>query len=149
LTRDLICNTTRALARTVLVDVMNRKEMCDGAVCAIGDVVAVLTMISLLVAARTDPEVLYRRSIWFKHAPAIPIHVALTRAFPSWDTSKRWYTAPCNPLIIARASFLFLMYRFRRGTTEVVGALMFGRDDEFRGIWCGEERVRSCFEKRH
>jgi hypothetical protein len=57
--------------------------MCDGAVYAISDVVAVLTMISLLIAARIDLKVLYRRSIWFKHAPAIPIHVALTRAFPS------------------------------------------------------------------
>ena len=83
MTSDSICNTTRALVRTVLVDVMDGKEMCDGVFCAIGDVVAVLTMISLLVAARTDPKVLYGRSIWFERAPAIPIHVALTRAFPS------------------------------------------------------------------
>jgi hypothetical protein len=87
LTRDLICNTSRALAGTVLVNVVSCKEVRDSAVCAIADVIGMLAMTSLFVTACTDPKVLDGRSIWFEQAPAILVYETLACAFASSDTS--------------------------------------------------------------
>jgi hypothetical protein len=56
---------------------MVRKKVYDSAVCAIGDIVVMLAMVSLLVAACIDPKVLDRRGIWSEHALAIPIQKLL------------------------------------------------------------------------
>jgi hypothetical protein len=57
--------------------------VCDSAVCAISDVVAVLAMVSLLVAACTYLKVLYRRSVWLEHALAISVYVTLACSLTS------------------------------------------------------------------
>jgi hypothetical protein len=87
LTRDLICNTLRALTRTGLVNIVSCKEVRDSAVCAIADAIGMLAMTSLLVTACTDPKVLDRRSIWFEQAPAILVYKTLACTFASSDTS--------------------------------------------------------------
>jgi hypothetical protein len=63
LSRDLICNTSRALTRTVLIDVIVRKKVYNSAIYAISDIIVMLTMVSLLIAAYIDLKVLDRRGI--------------------------------------------------------------------------------------